>query len=71
MSLFAVSLSVFSLVPDVLFDCSRVLEYAKIRISLNNNDRDQVLRALETKHSTQTLVSLKPLDANLVEVIVT
>ena len=25
-----VSLSVFSLVPDILFDCSRVLEYAKI-----------------------------------------
>ena len=25
------SLSVFSLVPDVLFDCSHVLEYAKIR----------------------------------------
>ena len=27
----AVSLSVFSLVPDLLFDRSRVLEYAKIR----------------------------------------
>ena len=26
-----VSLSVFSLVPDLLFDCSLVLEYAKIR----------------------------------------
>ena len=26
-----VSLSVFSLVPDLLFDCSRVLEYAKIQ----------------------------------------
>ena len=25
-----VSLSVFSLIPDLLFDCSRVLEYAKI-----------------------------------------
>ena len=25
-----VSLSVFSLVPDLLFDCSRLLEYAKI-----------------------------------------
>ena len=29
-----VSLSVFSLVPDLLFDCSRVLEYAKIRTVL-------------------------------------
>ena len=29
-----VSLSVFSLVPDLLFDCSRVLEYAKMRIVL-------------------------------------
>ena len=27
----AVSLPVFSLDPDLLFDCSRVLEYAKIR----------------------------------------
>ena len=26
-----VSLSVFTLVPDLLFDCSKVLEYAKIR----------------------------------------
>jgi len=26
-----VSLSVFSLVPDLMFDCSRLLEYAKIR----------------------------------------
>ena len=25
-----ISLSVFSLVPDLLFDCSRVLKYAKI-----------------------------------------
>ena len=29
-----VSLSVFSLVPDLLFDCSRALEYAKIRTVL-------------------------------------
>ena len=26
-----VSLSVFTLVPNLLFDCSRVLQYAKIR----------------------------------------
>ena len=32
-----VSLSVFSLVPDLLFDCSRVLEYAKIRAVLQSN----------------------------------
>ena len=32
--LFPVSLSVFNLVPDLLFDCSRVLEYAKIRTVL-------------------------------------
>ena len=31
-----VSLSVFSLVPDLLFDCSRVLEYAKIRAVLQS-----------------------------------
>ena len=41
-----VSLSVFSLVPDLFFDCSRVLEYAKIRTvfklgSLTNYDDDQ------------------------------
>ena len=32
-----VSLSVFSLVPDLLFDCSRVLEYAKIRTIMQSN----------------------------------
>ena len=32
-----VSLSVFSLVPDLLFDCSRVLEYAKIRTVMQSN----------------------------------
>ena len=31
-----VSLSVFSLVPDLLFDCSRVLEYAKTRTVLQS-----------------------------------
>ena len=31
-----VSLSVFSFVPDLLFDCSRVLEYAKIRTVLQS-----------------------------------
>jgi len=32
-----VSLSVFSLVPDLLFDCSRVPEYAKIRTVLQSS----------------------------------
>ena len=32
-----VSLSVFRLVPDLLFDCSRVLEYAKIRTVLQSS----------------------------------
>ena len=31
-----VSLSVFSLIPDLLFDCSRILEYAKIRTVLQS-----------------------------------
>ena len=31
-------ISVFSLVPDLLFDCSRVLEYAKIRTVLQSNE---------------------------------
>ena len=35
-SVFPVSLSVFSLVPDLLFNCSRVLEYAKIRTVLRS-----------------------------------
>ena len=36
-----VSLSVFCLVPDLLFDCSRVFEYAKIRTvcKLSNCER--------------------------------
>ena len=32
----SLSLSVFSLIPDLLFDCSRVLEYAKIRTVLQS-----------------------------------
>ena len=36
-SLTPVSLSVFSLVPDLLFNCSRVLEYAKMRTVLQSN----------------------------------
>ena len=32
-----VSLSVFSLVPDLLFDCSPLLEYAKIRTVLQSS----------------------------------
>ena len=37
-----VSLSVFSIIPDLLFDCSRVLEYAKIRTVLQSNiERDE------------------------------
>ena len=31
-----VSLSVFSFTPDLLFDCSRVLEYAKIQTVLES-----------------------------------
>ena len=31
-----VSLSVFNLVPDLSFDCSRVLQYAKIRSVLQS-----------------------------------
>ena len=38
-SLSPVSLSVFRLVPDLLFDCSRLLEYAKIRTVLQSNLR--------------------------------
>ena len=34
LALAPVSLFVFSLVPDLLFDCSRVLEYGKIRTVL-------------------------------------
>ena len=41
-----VSLSVFSLVPDLLFDCSRLLEYAKIRTVLQS-----------TSHKNQISVS--------------
>ena len=33
----SVSLSVFSLAPDLLFDCLRVLEYAKIRTVLQSS----------------------------------
>ena len=32
--LFPVSLSVFSLVPDLLFDCSRILKFLKNRLRI-------------------------------------
>ena len=38
-----VSLSVFALVPDLLFDCSRVLEYAKIRTVLQSRHKVNVV----------------------------
>ena len=38
--------------------------------SLNNNDRDQVYEPARMSTPPEPLFSLKPLDANLVEVIV-
>ena len=38
--------------------------------SLNNNDRDQVYEPARLSPPAKPLFSLKPLDANLVEVIV-
>ena len=38
-----VSLSVFGLVPDLLFDCSRVLEYAKKRTVLQSRHKANVV----------------------------
>ena len=35
-------LSVFSLVPNLLFDCSRVLEYAKIRTVLQSKSKPSI-----------------------------
>ena len=54
-SLSPVSLSVFSLVPDLLFDCSRLLEYAKIRtvlqsslsVVLNRLQMEELVNAVE------------------------
>ena len=51
-SLTPVSLSVFSLFPDLLFDCSRVLEYAKIRTVLQssaNQERAIVLLSVNKR----------------------
>ena len=45
-SLSPVSLSVSSLVPDLLFDCSRVLEYAKIRTVLQSNNKLETIFSL-------------------------
>ena len=50
-----VSLSVLSLVPDLLFDCSRVLEYEKIRTVLqstfNHNPTDGSISPLSSQAS--------------------
>ena len=50
-----VSLSVFSLVPELLFDCLRVLEYAKIRT------------VLQSKVHFTWLFFMKPLNHNSIE----
>ena len=60
-----VSLSVFSLVPDLLFDCSRVHEYAKIRTVLQSREslffrtvRRQLFTHTLLHHSSTTPYSL-------------
>ena len=37
----SLSLSVLSVVPDLLFDCSHVLEYAKIRTVLQYREHNK------------------------------
>ena len=49
MHLSPVSLSVFSIIPDLLFDCSRVLEYAKIRTVLQSTESHST-RKFGTSH---------------------
>ena len=41
-----VSFTVFSLVPDLLFDCSGVLEYAKIRLKISLNGQAFFARSI-------------------------
>ena len=50
---FTLALSVFSLVPDLLFECSHVLEYAKIRTVLQS--RLSVLSGLKLYVKLETL----------------
>ena len=53
-SLSPVSLSVFSLVPDLLFDCSRVLEYAKIRTVLQSTTEVFLKSQLRNHNKSKT-----------------
>ena len=47
-----VSLSVFSLAPDLFYDCSRVLEYAKIRTVLQSTDRLELVNVARNDYSS-------------------
>ena len=53
-----VSPSVFSLLPDLLFDCLRVLEYAKIRAVLQSN------LLCKAKGTAFTIMDKSPWDSN-------
>ena len=60
---YAVSLSVFSLVPDLLFDCSRLLEYAKIRTVLQSMENNTVITVISyyTKGLNNSKTKQKPI----------
>ena len=49
-----VSLSVFSLVPDLLIDCSRVLEHAKTRTVLQSSKLNELYAKSERLQNGQT-----------------
>ena len=57
--------ALFSLVPDVLFDCSRVLQYAKIRTvlqsisSLGKIDYPKVQPSSSNNHSDLAFLTLR------------
>ena len=53
-----VSLSVFSLVPDLFFDCSRVLEYAKIRTVLQSKTATSLLFSLKRNSPSFSVLCL-------------
>ena len=60
---YAVSLSVFSLVPDLLFDCSCLLEYAKIRTVLQSMENNTVITVISyyTKGLNNSKTKQKPI----------
>ena len=55
----SLSLYVLSVVPDLLFDCSHVLEYAKIRTVLQSKEHNKNIQTKPTSYNQKVIQIIK------------